>query len=92
VLRGREEFRAFYREVARRKSNVIRPRHHGNYYFIDARRIVWEYPRVTPSGEQSEFMESWEFNEEYEIRFHRVYWGWSRIASLTQNGFSPAQG
>lgn len=31
VLRGRHAFHAFYEEVARRQSNVIRPKHHDEY-------------------------------------------------------------
>jgi hypothetical protein len=90
VLRGRDAFRALYEEVARRQSNVIRPKHHDDY-LARGRRIVWEYPRATPSGERSEFVECWDFNECYEIQSHRVYWGWSRIASLSRKGFgAPA--
>lgn len=86
VLRGREAFRSLYEEVARRQSNVIRPRHHDGY-LARGRRIIWEYPRVTPAGDQSEFVECWDFNERYEIQSHRVYWGWSRIAGLSRKGF-----
>lgn len=86
VLRGRDAFRALYEEVARSQSTVIRPKHHDDY-LARGHRIVWEYQRVTSSGERSEFVESWDFNERYEIQFHRVYWGWSRIASLSRKGF-----
>lgn len=86
VLRGRDAFRTFYEAVARRGSDVIRPKHH-NDYFVQGHRIIWEYPRVTSSGERSEFVESWDFNERYEIQSHRVYWGWSRIANLSRKGF-----
>ncbi len=87
VLRGRAAFHALYEEVARRQSNVIRPRHHDDY-LLRGRRIVWEYPRVSASGERSEFIESWDFNERFEILAHRVYWGWSRIATLSHKGFA----
>jgi hypothetical protein len=86
LLRGRDAFRAFYDEVARRQSNAIRPKHHDDY-LAQGRRIVWEYPRSSPSGERSEFVEFWDFNERYEIQAHRVYWGWARTASLSQKGF-----
>ncbi|SKA30852.1 SnoaL-like domain-containing protein [Enhydrobacter aerosaccus] len=86
VLRGREAFRALYQEVARQQSNVIRPKHHDDY-LVRGHRIIWEYARVTQSGDQSEFVESWDFNDRYEIRCHRVYWGWSRIANLSRKGF-----
>jgi hypothetical protein len=74
VLHGRKAFRSIYEAVAQRQSKVIRPRHHDDY-LICGRRIIWEYPRVTPSGDQSEFVEAWDFNERYEIQCHRVYWG-----------------
>ncbi len=86
VLRGRDAFRALYEEVVRSRSNVIRPKHHDDY-LARGRHISWEYPRVTSSGERSEFVESWDFNERYEIQSHRVYWGWSRIANLSRKGF-----
>lgn len=86
TLRGRDVFYAFYKQVARSQMNVIRPKHHDDY-LARGRSILWEYPRVTSSGERSEFVESWEFNEQYEIRSHRVYWGWSRIAGLSRKGF-----
>lgn len=91
VLRGRDAFRAFYEEVARRQSNVIRPKHH-DHYLAQGRGLHWEYPRVTSSGQRSEFAESWDFNERYEIQSHRVYWGWSRIANLSRKGFGAPAG
>jgi hypothetical protein len=89
ALRGRDAFRAFYQEVARSDLNVIRPKHHDDYV-AHGRRIFWEFPRVNPSGERSEFVEVWDFNEQYEIQSHRVYWGWSRIAGLAQKGFGAS--
>ena len=91
VLRGREAFRPLYAEVARRRSDIIRPQHHDNY-LTDGHRIVWEYPRIMPTGERSEFVESWDFNDRYEIQCHRVYWGWSRVAALTSDGIGPNSG
>ena len=90
VLRGRDAFCALYEAVARSQSDVIRPKHHDDY-LARGHRIIWEYPRVTSQGGRSEFVECWDFNERYEIQSHRVYWGWSRIASLSQKGFgTPA--
>jgi hypothetical protein len=76
--------------VARSQSNVFRPKHHDDY-LVRGRRIIWEYQRVTSSGERSEFVESWDFNERYEIQSHRVYWGWSRIANLSRQGFGAGE-
>lgn len=87
LLRGRDAFRPLYEEVARRQSKVVRPRHHDNYV-IKGRSIIWEYSRLSTQGEQSEFVESWDFNADYQIERHRVYWGWSRITALAQKGFS----
>jgi hypothetical protein len=86
MLRGRAAFRSLYEEVVRCQSDVIRPRHHDNY-FTDGRRIIWEYPRLTPDGEQSEFVECWDLDPEFLIARHRVYWGWSRIVALHGKGF-----
>lgn len=71
--------RAYARVAA---SNVIRPKHQDDY-LARGRSIFWEYLRATPSGERSEFVETWDFDEHYQIQSHRVYWGWSRIASLS---------
>ena len=44
-------------------------------FFTDGRKLIWEYPRATPNGDQMDFVESMELNDEGLISRHRVYWG-----------------
>lgn len=44
-------------------------------YFTDGKTLMWEYPRLTPNGEQMDFAEVMEI-EGGKIKKHRVYWGW----------------
>jgi len=50
-------------------------------YFTDGRVVTWEYPRVTPQGEQMDLVEMMEI-EGGLIRRHRVYWGWYALNVL----------
>jgi len=50
-------------------------------YFTDGRVVTWEYPRVTPEGEQMDLVEMMEI-EGGLIRRHRVYWGWYALNVL----------
>jgi hypothetical protein len=36
---------------------------------------MWEYPGVTPDGEQMDFVEVMDLKDGL-IQHHRVYWGW----------------
>ena len=44
-------------------------------YFSDGRLLIWEYPRETPKGDQTDVVESMDL-ENGLITHHRVYWGW----------------
>lgn len=44
-------------------------------FFTDGRTLIWEYPRVTPSGEQTDMAEVMTI-EGGLIKAHRIYWGW----------------
>lgn len=73
VCRGQEELRKFFEILATRKPKVRQFFRNG--YFSDGRKVMWEYPHTTPSGEQMDFVEVMEI-EDGLIRKHRVYWGW----------------
>ena len=45
---------------------------------------MWEYPRLTPNGEQMDFAEVMEI-EGGKIKKHRVYWGWYGIDVLKKD-------
>jgi hypothetical protein len=59
VLKRKPKFRQFYRTG----------------YMTDGKKLMWEYPCTTPSGEQMDFVEVMEI-EGGLIHKHRVYWGW----------------
>jgi len=39
------------------------------------RKMMFEYPRATPEGEQMGFVEVIELNDDGLIQYHKVYWG-----------------
>lgn len=73
ACRGREELKRFFGILATRKPKIRQ--FHRTGYFTDGRRVMWEYPRATPTGEQMDFVEVMEI-ENGLIQKHRVYWGW----------------
>ncbi len=85
VCRGHEEMRPFFKLVAERKP-VLR-HYFRNGYFTDGKRIIWEYPRIAPDGEQMDFVESMELNDEGLIQYHKVYWGWRGCQVLQKDEY-----
>ncbi|MFC0454617.1 nuclear transport factor 2 family protein [Rhodococcus jostii] len=84
VRRGHDELRPFLAEVVARTPDI---RHyHRDGFFTDGRRATWEYPRVTPDGEQMDFVEVMEI-EDGLIQAHRVYWGWRGVDVLIHDGY-----
>jgi hypothetical protein len=73
IVEGRNNLRAFVRLVFERTPPSRRRYRSG--FFTDGRKLMWEYPRATPDGEQMDFVESMEI-ENGLIRRHCVYWGW----------------
>ena len=53
-------------------------------FFTDGHKLMWEYPRSTPSGEQMDFVEVMEI-EDGLIRRHCVYWGWYGVRLLEED-------
>ena len=47
----------------------------------DGTRVVWEYPRASPDGDQMDFTEVMEIRDG-RIAHHRVYWGWKGVGIL----------
>lgn len=53
-------------------------------YLTDGKKLIWEYPRAKPDGEQPQseqmdFVESMELNSDGLIKRHCVYWGWRGV-------------
>ena len=85
VLQGHEEMRPFLREVGRRKPSVRKYYRKG--YFTDGKKLIWEYPRQKPDGEQMDFVESMELNDQGLIQHHAVYWGWRGVNVMLANAY-----
>ncbi len=80
VLHGREEIRRFLPRVWANQPAERRTFRHD--VFTDGRTMMWEYPRQTPDGDQMDFAEVMELSSGL-IRYHRVYWGWYGVRTLT---------
>lgn len=79
VIEGKKALRPFVAEVFRRTPPLRRRYRSG--YFTDGNKIIWEYPRATPDGDQMDLVEVMELQDGL-IRHHRVYWGWLGVQVL----------
>lgn len=84
ICRGTEELRQFITIVFQR--TPARRRHFRSGYLTDGNRVMWEYPRQTPDGEQMDFVEVMEI-EQGLIKHHRVYWGWFGVEVLQNDEY-----
>jgi hypothetical protein len=85
VVEGREKLREFIRIVFERTPPARKRYREG--FFTDGRKLIWEYPRSTPSGDQMDFVESMELDDEGLIRRHCVYWGWYGVNVLQRDAY-----
>ena len=82
IRRGHEQLRRFihlvfqHQPAARKRFRTA--------YFTDGTKLMWEYPRATPEGEQMDFVEVMELKGGL-IQHHRVYWGWFGLSILTKD-------
>jgi ketosteroid isomerase-like protein len=82
VLRGKPELRRFFAmSSATRPEAALRWYRTGRWLSDGERLLAWEYPRVTPDGEQVDVAEFFEI-EHGLIAAHRVYWGWKSAGML----------
>lgn len=85
VVRGRSDLRAFVRQVFASQPPERRRFRHG--LLTDGTRLTWEYPRVSPDGDQMDIVEVMDLRDGL-IAAHRVYWGWNSVR-LLQSGAHP---
>ncbi len=85
VCRGRQEILKFFEAVAARKPTVRQ--YHRAGYLTDGRRLIWEYPRSAPKGDQMDFVEAMDLDDEGLIQRHCVYWGWFGFGVLQRNEY-----
>jgi ketosteroid isomerase-like protein len=75
VLVGQRQLREFFERGTRGRPNeLVRFYRTGQFLFQHA-RLVWEYPRQTPDGDQVDITEVMDLIGP-RIRHHRIYWGW----------------
>ena len=79
VVRGREALRHFVSRVFAHQPAKRRRYRAG--FLTDGARLVWEYPRQTPDGDQMDIVEVMEIRDGL-IAYHRVYWGWVGVRML----------
>ena len=84
-LRGTDELRAFFDKVAAKKPGVRR--YHRTGCLTDGKKLMWEYPRESPNGDQMDFVEVMELNDAGRIQRHRVYWGWFGFGVLKRDEY-----
>jgi ketosteroid isomerase-like protein len=82
IVRGRDELRKLLQELARTQPSTRK--FYRNGYLTDGKKVVWEYPRATPDGDQQDFVEVMEI-EDGLIQKHRVYWGWFGVGVIQRD-------
>lgn len=85
VCVGHEELKQLLLMLAKRKPDLRK------YYRTPCLRlnnlIMWEYPRLTPNGEQMDFAEIMNLNDQGLIQSHRVYWGWRGVKVMQDDAY-----
>jgi hypothetical protein len=81
IIQGRDNLRRFVTKVYAQTPPARQ--HYRTGYFTDGSRLIWEYPRITPTGQQIDLIESMEI-ENGLIRRHCVYWGWYGVKTLEE--------
>lgn len=85
ICRGHAELRPLFETLARRKPAVRR--YHRTAFLMDGKsKMMWEYPRATPDGDQMDFVEVMELRDGL-IQNHRVYWGWFGLGVLQRDQY-----
>ena len=59
-------------------------------FFSAGATLIWEYPRVTPEGDQVEIVEVMETAQRL-IQHHRIYWGWKGCLLIAPKLVPPKQ-
>jgi len=76
VLHGKAALLAFLRKAAANRPDEVLKWHRPSRWLSDGvSTLAWEYPRMTPDGEQSDVAEFMTISDGL-IAEHRVYWGW----------------
>ena len=79
IVQGKENLRHFIKLVFQ-TSPPARKRFRTGF-FTDGRMVTWEYPRLSPDGDQMDLVEVMQI-ENGLIARHKVYWGWYALNVL----------
>jgi hypothetical protein len=82
IVQGRENLRPFIKRVFETKPPARKRFRTG--FFTDGRTVTWEYPRVSPEGQQMDLVEVMEIDNGF-IKHHKVYWGWYALSVLKEH-------
>jgi hypothetical protein len=85
VLHGRRNLKPLFDKLRDTKPPVRQYFRSG--YLTDGKRLIWEYPRSAPNGDQMDFVESMELDDDGLIRRHCVYWGWFGVGVLQRREY-----
>jgi SnoaL-like domain len=85
VVRGREALRHFVSKVFAHQPAKRRRYRVG--FLTDGARLVWEYPRQSPDGDQMDIVEVMEIRDGLTAH-HRVYRGWLSVGLLMSGAHS----
>jgi hypothetical protein len=83
VVRGRDDLRRFVGERVFPHQPPERRRFRTGF-FTDGQRLMWEYPRQAPDGDQIDIVEVMDVRDGL-IAHHRVYWGWYGVGKLLRD-------
>lgn len=89
IVRGKQNLREFFRIILERTPPLV-DRHRANF-FSNGSVMIWEYPRITPTGEQTDMAEVMELADGL-IKAHRIYWGWKGAGLLKRDAYRTAKG
>jgi hypothetical protein len=84
ICRGHDDLRRFI-EIVFQRTPAVRQRFRAGF-FTDGKKLTWEYPRITPEGEQVDLVEVMELKDGL-IQHHRVYWGWFGLQVLEKDEY-----
>ena len=85
VCRGHDELRPLLERVAARKP-PLRTYYRTGFLTDGERRMIFEYPRDAPEGEQMDFVEVMDIADGL-IQRHCVYWGWRGVKVLQDDAY-----
>lgn len=84
IITGRAALREFFERGTLGRPDASVRFHREDVFLFDRGRLIWEYPRATPDGNQVDLVEVMDL-EGPRIRHHRIYWGWYGVPLLQQS-------